>query len=397
MSESSHTVTVRAVALAEVTTFGAVMTAIADAGGQVGAITVIDTTSSTVTRDITIHTADPASFETVRMALEAAGASIEATDDPAFVAHEGGAIGMRNRVPVRSRDDLSMAYTPGVARVCMAIHDDFDQAWQFTIKANSVLVTSDGSAVAGLGDLGAEASLPACEAKCFLLRDRAGIDAFPLPVDRERDPAKIAEVILLCSSVFAGIHLTDIDPGRLVAVKAALEERLDVPVFADEHEGVACVAVAALQNAATVAGVSLAAARVALVGTGPARDATARLLAAAGADDIASAAAPGQTTAVDFTGAIPGVAIVATGGVVTTVSANLAYPGIWRGTLDCRARTINDAMLLAAAQAIAEGADAPTPDDLVPSVLDDDLAARVSAAVRNAAEVTGAARVTAAV
>lgn len=395
MSDLSHTSTLRVVVPAEVGTFGVVLTAIADAGGQVGGVALVASTATTVTREITVHTATAAGTAGVIAALEGVGATIETTSDPILAAHEGGAIGMQNRVPVRSRDDLSMAYTPGVARVCLAIHDDFEQAWQYTIKANSVLVTSDGSAVAGLGDLGAEASLPACEATCLMLRDRAGIDAFPLPVDRERDPEKVAEIIHLCSSVFAGIHLTDIDPDRVGPISAALAQRLDVPVFADETDGVAVAAVAAAQNAATLAGVGPSSARVALVGSGPAREATARLLAAAGIETVTDASA--ATATIDFSDAEAGTTKVVVDGVASVVNAHLGYPGIWRAVLDCRASSINDAMLLAAAGAIAETLAAPSRDELVPSALADDLADNVAGAVRNAADATGVARLAPAV
>ena len=186
------------------------------------------------------------------------------------MAHAGGKVGMQNRVPVASRDDLSMAYTPGVARVCMAIHHDFEQAWDYTIKGNSVMVVSDGSSVVGQGDLGPEASLPALEAKCAFLRKLAGIDAFPLPVDL-RDPAEIAEAVALCSSVFAGIHLSDIAAPRCFEVQRLIDERLDIPVFHDDQQGTAAAVLAALANGLKVAGKALADSTVVVAGLGPGR------------------------------------------------------------------------------------------------------------------------------
>ena len=199
-----------------------------------------------MTRDISAYADDEAHGEAIAAALEAIdGVSVESTVDRVFMSHAGGKVGMQNRVPVASRDDLSMAYTPGVARVCMAIHHDFEQAWDYTIKGNSVMVVSDGSSVVGQGDLGPEASLPALEAKCAFLRKLAGIDAFPLPVDL-RDPAEIAEAVALCSSVFAGIHLSDIAAPRCFEVQRLLDERLDIPVFHDDQQGTAAAVLAAL-------------------------------------------------------------------------------------------------------------------------------------------------------
>jgi malate dehydrogenase (oxaloacetate-decarboxylating) len=178
-----------------------------------------------------------------------------------------------------------MAYTPGLARVCMAIHHDFEQAWDYTIKGNSVMVVSDGSSVVGQGDLGPEASLPALEAKCAFLRKLAGIDAFPLPVDL-RDPAEIAEAVVLISSVFAGIHLSDIAAPRCFEVQRLIDERLDIPVFHDDQQGTAAAVLAALTNGLTVAGKSLADSSIVVAGLGPGGQAAVRLLIAAGAGSI---------------------------------------------------------------------------------------------------------------
>jgi malate dehydrogenase (oxaloacetate-decarboxylating) len=210
---------------------------------------------------------------------------VESVSDRVFLSHRGGMVGMQNRAPLTSRDDLSMAYTPGVARVCMAIHHDFEQAWDYTIKGNSVMVVSDGSSVVGQGDLGPEASLPALEAKCAFMRKLAGIDAFPLPVDL-RDPAEIAEAVALCSSVFAGIHLSDIAAPRCFEVQRLLDERLDIPVFHEDQQGTAAAVLAALTNGLAVAGTSLSDATVVVAGLGPGGQAVVRLLVAAGAGEV---------------------------------------------------------------------------------------------------------------
>jgi malate dehydrogenase (oxaloacetate-decarboxylating) len=282
--------------------------------------------------------------------------------------------------------------------------------------------------VVGLGDLGAEASLPACEAKCLFLRELAGIDAFPLPVDA-RDPEKIVEAVALCSSVFAGIHLSDISAPRCFEIQEALDARLDIPVFHDDQQGAAVAVLAGVRNGLAVTGVALEDATVAVVGDGPAGVASARLLGVAGAGSVVAgegaAAAVGDADVVVVVGAgrisagdvKPGAVVFALGAPSDELAAaaavygdalpdspnqlnsGLAFPGVWRGALDCRAMTINDAMLLAAADAIAgavrtEGG-AVSADLVVPSVLSRDLVSTVAAAVRAAAEATGVARVTA--
>ena len=286
MSHANYSLTFRAVIPARVGMLGQVMAAIGDAEGQVGGVDIVRSAKEAVTRDITVYARDVAHGEAIRAALEAVeGVRVESVNDRVFLSHQGGVVGMQNRVPVATRDDLSMAYTPGVARVCMAIHHDFDQAWDYTIKGNSVMVVSDGSSVVGQGDLGPEASLPALEAKCAFMRRLAGIDAFPLPVDL-RDPAEMAEAVALCSSVFAGIHLSDIAAPRCFEVQRLLDERLDVPVFHEDQQGTAAAVLAALTNGLSVAGARLSDATVVVAGLGPGGQAVVRLLVAAGAGDV---------------------------------------------------------------------------------------------------------------
>jgi malate dehydrogenase (oxaloacetate-decarboxylating) len=167
----------------------------------------------------------------------------------------------------------------------MAIHHDFEQAWEYTIKGSSVMVVSDGSSVVGQGDLGPEAALPALEAKCAFLHTLAGIDAFPLPIDL-RDPAEIAEAVVLTSSVFAGIHLADISAPRCFEIQRLIAERLDIPVFHEDQQGTAAVVLAALTNGLAVAGTTVADATIVVAGTGPGGQAVARLLVAAGAGTV---------------------------------------------------------------------------------------------------------------
>jgi malate dehydrogenase (oxaloacetate-decarboxylating) len=286
MSHVNYSLTIRTVIPARVGMLGQVMAAIGDAEGQVGGVDIVRSAKETVTRDITVLARDDAHGDTIRAALETIeGVTVESVNDRVFLSHQGGVVGMQNRAPLTSRDDLSMAYTPGVARVCMAIHHDFEQAWDYTIKGNSVMVVSDGSSVVGQGDLGPEASLPAVEAKCAFMRRLAGIDAFPLPVDL-RDPGEIAEAVALCSSVFAGIHLSDISAPRCFEVQRLLDERLDIPVFHEDGQGTAAAVLAALTNGLAVAGTSLADATVVVAGLGPGGRAVVGLLVAAGAGDV---------------------------------------------------------------------------------------------------------------
>jgi malate dehydrogenase (oxaloacetate-decarboxylating) len=297
MSQSNYSLTIRANIPAKVGMLGKVMGAIGDAGGQVGGVDIVRSSKDSITRDITVYARDDAHGEAVIRALaDVEGVTVESSTDRVFLTHVGGKIGMENRMPVATRDDLSMAYTPGVARVCMAINADFEQAWEYTIKGNSVMVVSDGSSVVGQGDLGPEASLPALEAKCALLRTLAGIDAFPLPIDL-RDPAEIAEAVVLTSSVFAGIHLSDISAPRCFEIQRLIAERLDIPVFHEDQQGTAAAVLAALQNGLEVAGKTLEDATVVVAGLGPGGQAVVRLLVAAGAGTVIAADSKGAVHA----------------------------------------------------------------------------------------------------
>jgi malate dehydrogenase (oxaloacetate-decarboxylating) len=304
MSHANYSLTIRASIRADIGMLGRVLAAIGDAGGLVGGVDIVRSSSTEVTRDITVLARDEAHAGKVRDAIDAIeGVTVEGSSDRVFLTHTGGIIGMRNSVPVASRDDLSMAYTPGVARVCMAIHDDFEAAWDYTIKGSSVMVVSDGSSVVGQGDLGALASLPVLEAKCAMLNKTAGIDAFPLPVT-VREPEEIAEVVALCSSVFAGIHLSDIAAPRSFEVQRLLDERLDIPVFHDDAQGTAAVILAGLTNALAIAGTTLPDATVVLAGLGPGGLAAARLLTAAGIGNLIACDSKGAVHAgrTDLTG-----------------------------------------------------------------------------------------------
>src|SRR5678810_357815 len=168
--------------------------------------------------------------------------------DPTFHMHLGGKIEVVSKVPLKTRADLSMAYTPGVARICDAIHKDPEKAFTLTIKKNTVAVVTDGTAVLGLGDIGPAAAMPVMEGKAMLFKELAGVDAFPIPLDT-KDPGKIVETVKLIAPAFGGINLEDISAPRCFEVEERLRKELDIPVFHDDQHGTAVVVLAALLNA----------------------------------------------------------------------------------------------------------------------------------------------------
>ncbi|HWH33657.1 MAG TPA: NADP-dependent malic enzyme [Egibacteraceae bacterium] len=206
-------------------------------------------------------------------------------EERVLAVHQGGKISIHTKVPVETREDLSLVYTPGVARVCMAIHDDPALARVLTIKRNSVAVITDGSAVLGLGDIGPAAALPVMEGKAMLFKDFADVDAYPLCLD-ERDPDKLVDLIASLATGFGGINLEDISAPRCFEIEGKLRQRLDIPVFHDDQHGTAVVVLAALINAAKVVGKELESLRVVVQGIGAAGVAVTNLLLAAGIPDV---------------------------------------------------------------------------------------------------------------
>ncbi|MEW6582473.1 MAG: NAD-dependent malic enzyme, partial [Actinomycetota bacterium] len=277
----SYSLSIRAEIQATVGLFGRVMAAIGEAGGEVGGVDIVRSGRDSVTRDITVLARDTEHGDAIRDTVDGIdGVRVLSVKDRVFMSHEGGKVGMQNRTALETRDDLSMAYTPGVARVCMTIHHEPDTVWDYTIKGNSVMVVGDGSSVVGEGDLGALASLPAAEAKCMFLREFAGVDGFPLPVT-VRDPDDFTRVVKLISSVFAGIHLTDIAAPRCFEIIEKLGAAVDIPVFQDDQEGTAASVLAAVLNGLRLAGKRLEDSRVVVAGLGPGGMATVRLLTVA--------------------------------------------------------------------------------------------------------------------
>jgi malate dehydrogenase (oxaloacetate-decarboxylating) len=265
---------------------GRVATAIGEAGGSIGAVDLVSLDDAHTVRDFTVDTAGDEHGAAIGRAVDAVdGARLIDTTDRTFLLHVGGKIEQRNKSPLRTRDDLSMAYTPGVARVCTAIAQDRDKAFQYTIKRNTVAVVSDGSAVLGLGDIGPEAAMPVMEGKAMLFKEFGGVDAFPICL-ATKDPDAIVAAVQAIAPTFGGINLEDIAAPRCFEIEDRLKAALDIPVFHDDQHGTAVVVLAALLNAAKLTQRRLEDLDVLIVGLGAAGIAVAKILLAAGVTRI---------------------------------------------------------------------------------------------------------------
>jgi malate dehydrogenase (oxaloacetate-decarboxylating) len=261
---------------------GRVATAIGQAGAQIGTVDLVGLADGHAIRDITVDTGGEEHGRAVVEAIGGVdGAEVVDSTDRTFLMHVGGKIEMRNKQPLRSRDDLSMAYTPGVARVCSAIAADRDKAFQYTIKRNTVAVVSDGSAVLGLGDIGPEAAMPVMEGKAMLFKEFGGVDAFPVCLDAT-EPDDIVAAVKAIAPTFGGINLEDISAPRCFEIEDRLKAELDIPVFHDDQHGTAVVTLAALLNAVKITDRRLEDLRVLIVGLGAAGIAVTRILLEAG-------------------------------------------------------------------------------------------------------------------
>ena len=436
---SNASVIVRAELSAGPEVLSHVMTAITMGGGEVDGMDTVRSTRETITRDIVILGADEQATDAIVQSLGSVqGVTVHGVTNAIFRAHEGGMLTMRTRIPVRNRDDLSMAYTPGVARVCMAIHDNLDRAWDLTIKGNSVMVISDGSALVGQGDLGPLAALPVLEGLSLFMREMAAVDAFPLPIDLD-DPAAIADTVIKIASVFGGIHVADISAPNCFEITRILRGALDIPVVHGDGEGTAAALLAGTLNGLAVVGKNIAESSICVAGSGPGAMAYRRFAEKAGAAEVRGAETqgamrdlvkgadvyvgvsyPGSLSREDVAGmnadpvvlalGMPnpeldpsdadGVAVFATGrpDMPNQINSTLAFPGIWRGLLDVRATEASDDALMAAACAIAnvvveEGA--LSADYVVPSVFNKRLVPAVAEAVAEASRRSGTARISA--
>jgi malate dehydrogenase (oxaloacetate-decarboxylating) len=267
-------------------TLGRLTTAIGEAGGNILGLDIVEVTNDTIVRDITILAADPEHAQKIREAAEAVqGVHVRSVLDRTFRLHVGGKIEVKGKSPILNRDDLSMAYTPGVARVSLEIADKPALVHTYTIKSNSVAVVTDGSAVLGLGNIGPHAALPVMEGKAQLFKEFAGIDAFPIGL-AVHSTEEIVDAVAAIEPTFGGINLEDIAAPKCFEIEEALTSRLDVPVFHDDQHGTAVVVLAALRNASKVVDKKFGDLKVVILGAGAAGVATAKILTNAGVGHI---------------------------------------------------------------------------------------------------------------
>jgi malate dehydrogenase (oxaloacetate-decarboxylating) len=267
-------------------TFARVAEAIGAAGGSLGAIDIVRVEHHHKIRDVTVSASDDAHLQRIAEAVRAVdGVEVQRISDRTFLMHLGGKIEIVSKIPLKTRDDLSMAYTPGVARVSRAIADDPSAAWNLTIKQNTVAVVSDGTAVLGLGDIGPEAAMPVMEGKALLFKEFGGVDAWPICL-ATKDPDEIVAICKAIAPGFGGINLEDISAPRCFEIEARLREDLDIPVFHDDQHGTAIVVLAALLNALLVVGKRIEDVKIVGTGVGAAGIATLDVLQAAGARNV---------------------------------------------------------------------------------------------------------------
>jgi malate dehydrogenase (oxaloacetate-decarboxylating) len=267
-------------------TFARVAQAIGDAGGSLGAIDLVRAESDHKVRDVTVAAADERHLHDIVEAARAIdGVEVLHVSDRTFLMHLGGKLEVASKVPLKTRDDLSMAYTPGVARICRAVADSREAAWNLTIKSNTVAVVSDGTAVLGLGDIGPEAAMPVMEGKAVLFKEFGGVDAWPICL-ATKDVDEIVSAVKAIAPGFGGINLEDISAPRCFEIERRLRGELDIPVFHDDQHGTAIVTLAALVNALDVVGKRIEDVKIVITGVGAAGIATTELLLHAGARNV---------------------------------------------------------------------------------------------------------------
>ena len=298
---SSYSITMRLHTAPDHGVVGQVATAIAQGGGVVTAIDVTDSRHDRLVVDVTCSASDATHSEQLVAAVDAVeGVTVHKVSDRTFLLHLGGKIEVTSKVPLRTRDDLSMAYTPGVGRVSMAIHENPEDVRKLTIKGNSVAVVTDGSAVLGLGNIGPGAALPVMEGKAALFKRFANIDAWPICL-ASQDTDEIVRAVEMIAPGFGGINLEDIAAPRCFEIERRLRESLDIPVFHDDQHGTAIVVLAALTNALRCVRKELPDVRIVVSGAGAAGTAIVTLLLAAGARDVVVVDRAGALAAGDDT------------------------------------------------------------------------------------------------
>ena len=282
----SYSITIRAEIENRIGMFAKIATAISSAGGDMGAVDIVRVEKGKIIRDITANARDEDHEKAIVRAIRTvSGVKVLRVMDRTFTAHEGGKIEIRAKLPVRDSADLSKVYTPGVARVCMDIHQNKQHAYRYTIKGNAVAVVSDGTAVLGLGDIGPEAALPVMEGKAMIFKEFAGIDAIPIVLATKKVDEIVAAVKAIAPG-FGGVNLEDISAPRCFEVESRLRSQLDIPVFHDDQHGTAVVVLAALMNVSRLLKRDLKKFRVVVVGAGAAGSAITRMLLSSGVKDI---------------------------------------------------------------------------------------------------------------
>ena len=283
---ASYSLTLRVKLSNRAGTLGQLATAIGRAGGDIGAIDIVSVGNDYITRDVTVAAiSSEHGDEIVAAVREIDGIDVINVSDRTFLMHLGGKIEVVSKTPLKTRTDLSMAYTPGVARICEAIHKDADKAFTLTIKKNTVAVVTDGTAVLGLGDIGPAAAMPVMEGKAMLFKEFAGVDAFPICLNT-KDPDEIVRTVKAISPAFGGINLEDISAPRCFEIEERLQEGLDIPVFHDDQHGTAVVVLAALINALKIVGKNMSDIKVVVNGVGAAGVACTKIIMAAGVRNV---------------------------------------------------------------------------------------------------------------
>lgn len=283
---ASYSLTLRVRLSSRAGSLGELTMAIGHAGGDIGAIDIVTVGNDYIIRDITVSSISSKHGEQIVEAVkDVDGVELLQVSDPTFLMHLGGKIEVVSKVPLKTRADLSMAYTPGVARICEAIHKDPEKVFNLTIKKNTVAIVTDGTAVLGLGDIGPAAALPVMEGKAMLFKEFAGVDAFPICLNT-KDPDEIVRTVKAISTVFGGINLEDISAPRCFQIEERLREELDIPVFHDDQHGTAVVVLAALINALKLVGKKMEEIKVVVNGVGAAGVACTKIIMAAGVRNI---------------------------------------------------------------------------------------------------------------
>ena len=283
---ASYSIQIRVEILSKPGMLGRVTSAIGKAGGDIGAVDIVGFKKNITIRDIIVSVADIQTGQrVVDRVKQVKGVNVLNVTDRTYMVHQGGKIEIKNKIPLNTREDLSMAYTPGVARVCMTIHEDRKKVYDLTIKRNTVAIVTDGTAVLGLGDIGPEAAMPVMEGKAMLFKEFGGVDAFPICL-RTKDPKEIISVVKAISPGFGGINLEDISAPRCFEIEDRLKKELDIPVFHDDQHATAVVILAGLINALKIVDKRLEEIRVVVSGLGAAGIASIRLLLSSGVKQI---------------------------------------------------------------------------------------------------------------